>query len=143
MIGKPEWFKPRKLGWGLGLRSKEGIAYILVFVVLFALINNAPIPDDVKLLGILGLAGIFMLDTLHIMLKVYASLDEREQRHQMLAETNASYVAVAGLVIYMLYLTIVGGLAADSPQVFPLVVILISMALVKGTTLFLAERDAG
>ena len=143
MIGKPEWFKPRKFGWGLGLRSKEGIIYVLAFVVLFAIINNAPIGEELKLMGTLVLVGVFLIDTLHIMLKVYGSLDEREQNHHMLAETNASYVAVAGILVYALYLTLVLGLEPSSMMVLPLLAILISMSLAKGVTLFLAGRDAG
>ncbi|MBN1170043.1 hypothetical protein JXA56_03385 [Candidatus Micrarchaeota archaeon] len=143
MIGKPEWFRPRKFGWGLGIRTKEAIFYIAAIIAIVFLLVALPLPHEVKLIGIAVLILIILADTVHIMMKVYSRLDEREQKHQLLAETNASYIGVAVLVLNLAYFIITASFANQEPDpmiVFPILSTLVVMALVKGATLLYVER---
>ena len=37
MFGKPEWFRPKKLGWGLVPVRREGWVYAVVWALVIAL----------------------------------------------------------------------------------------------------------
>ncbi|MBS3069210.1 hypothetical protein J4441_02485 [Candidatus Micrarchaeota archaeon] len=143
MIGSAEWFSPRKFGWGLGIRTKEGIIYVGAALLLMAAIFALPLPLDTRMLLGGGLFALLLLDTLHIMLSVYSKLDEREQSHQAIAERNSSYVAVACIVAYMAYFLISTGTPAQqlpTELAFPLVLLML-MAIAKGATLLYLERE--
>ncbi|VVB65865.1 Uncharacterised protein [Candidatus Gugararchaeum adminiculabundum] len=151
MIGKSEWFTPRKFGWGLGVRTKEGIVYIMVVAALIAGAANLPIPLEQRLIATFAVLGILVIDILHIMTKVYAKLDEREQKHQAAAERNAAFVAIACLVAYVGYVALTSGTLGQNAQIVSLsaipeklmlpVGILLAMSLAKGATLIYQERE--
>ncbi|MFA5106620.1 MAG: hypothetical protein WC506_06705 [Candidatus Micrarchaeia archaeon] len=142
MFGNPKWFTPRKFGWGLGVNTWQGIAYILVFVAIVLVINALPMPLDIRL-GLSALAiGILLIDVLHIMTQVYSGLDEREQMHQALAERNSAFVAVVGLVVYGFYLSLAVKPEALEPLLLPLIVVGLGMAAAKGFTLIYLERQS-
>ncbi|HQT44687.1 MAG TPA: hypothetical protein PLO51_01810 [Candidatus Micrarchaeota archaeon] len=142
MFGNPKWFSPRKFGWGLGLKSWQGIAYILVFAALVLVINALPVPLDFRL-GLSALVlGILVIDVLHIMTQVYSHLDEREQMHQAIAERNSTFVAVVGLVVYGFYLSLTVKPDALEPLLLPLVAVGLAMAAAKGFTLIYLERKS-
>ncbi len=140
MIGKAEWFSPRKFGWGLGIKKVEGIVYTGVFILAVAAISMSGLDNATK--GILSavIIGLFTLDILDIMRQVYSKLDEREQKHQLVAERNAGNVAVAGLVAYGLYLGFTLPPSQIEAQLFPLMGIALAMAAAKGITLMYMER---
>ena len=141
MIGKAEWFSPRKFGWGLGIKKAEGIVYIGIFILAVVAIGMSGLDNSLK--GILSAAviGLLMLDVLDIMRKVYSKLDEREQRHQLVAERNAAFVAVAGLVAYGFYLGFTLPPAQLESHLLPLIGVGLAMAAVKGATLLYMERE--
>jgi hypothetical protein len=141
MIGKPEWFAPRKYGWGLGVRTKEGWLYILAFAVLAVIVSMLPLPVMQREVLVGVLAAVLVLDVLHIMLKVYSGLDERLQIHEAMAERNSSFVAVACLLGYAAFEAATAAPEAGmSWAIAPPLAILVLMALAKGSTLLYLER---
>ncbi len=150
MFGNPEWFCPRRFGWGLGVKKWQGIAYIAVVAFLISAIWASPIAKDVKMLASVIFLAVVVLDILDIMRTVYSKLDEREQKHQLIAERNASFVAVAALVAYVI-LSMLAEMPAPhtsfswnllwNPQWFVLMGLLVLMAAAKGITLLVLERE--
>lgn len=144
MIGKPEWFRPRKFGWGLGIRSWQGIAYIMVVAALYGALFAAPLDSGLRIILAIALSAVVIADIMHIMYKVYSNLDEREERHQLVAERNASFTAIAALMAYVLYVTFSASLSSSVPDFSAMALplgILVSMSLAKGATLMLLERE--
>lgn len=144
MIGKPEWFSPRKFGWGLGIRKWQGIIYIIVVGFVLGMLFASPLDSTLKIVAAVIITALVVADMLHIMYKVYSNLDEREERHQLVAERNASFTAIAVLLVYVLYLAIGAAVKETAPDLYSLIppmVILLAMALAKGGTLMLLERD--
>ena len=144
MLGKPEWFGPRRFGWGLGVKRWQGIAYIILIAFLYGIIFASPLGNDWKVGIAIVLSALVIIDLLHIMGKVYSGLDEREERHQLLAERNASFTAIAIVFLYMMYQSLSAGLESnimDFQSMALPAIILVSMALAKGGTLLLIERE--
>lgn len=149
MFGKPEWFTPRKFGWGLGVKSWQGGAYIMAVAFLISVIWASPIAKDAKMLASVVFLAVVALDILDIMRTVYSRLDEREEKHQLIAERNASFVAVAAMIVYVI-LTMLSSMPAPkspfswdllwNPQWFMLMGLLVLMAATKGVTLLVLER---
>ncbi len=145
MIGKPEWFRPRHFGWGLGIRKKEGLLYIAAFIVLALAFVFSPLPTEIRMWAIGLIILVILLDTIHIMTQVYSRLDEREQKHQLLAETNASYVAVVSLAVYLGYLIVTASIentAPDPSLIMPVIIILVLMSIAKGGTLLFVQSQS-
>lgn len=150
MFGKPEWFSPRKFGWGLGVKSWQGIAYVMAVAFLIAALWASPIAKDAKMLASVIFLSVVALDMLDIMRTVYSRLDEREQKHQLIAERNASFVAVAALIAYVI-LSMLSNMPSPAtpfswgimwnPQWFVLMGLLVLMAAAKGITLLVLERE--
>jgi Kef-type K+ transport system membrane component KefB len=144
MIGKPEWFKPRKLGWGLGVRKFEGILYIIVVAFIYGALFASPLGTNLKTAAAVVFTAVIIIDLLHIMYVVYSNLDEREERHQLVAERNASFTAVALITIYLLYVLINAALTETAPPFIEIIIpvgVLLAMSLAKGGTLLLLERE--
>jgi hypothetical protein len=141
MIGKPEWFSPRKFGWGLGIRTREGWMYIAAVVILMFAAMQLPIGAGLKAVAATAIAALLALDVLTIMPAVYAKLDEREQMHQLVAERNASFVAIAGIVAYALYTTMTLPIRQAEGQLLPLIGLAVVMAIAKGATLLYMEKE--
>jgi len=141
MIGKPEWFGPRKFGWGVGLRTKEGWAYFAVVIAAVLGISYLPVAPQLKGALSVALVALVAIDMLDVMRKVYSRLDEREQKHQLVAERNASFVAVAGFTAYVLYLAFSAQPQEITKELLPLVGLLVAMAFAKGITLIYLERE--
>lgn len=144
MIGKPEWFTPRKFGWGVGVRTKEGIIYIIAIAALFGFAANLPLPMEQRMFVFGGLLVLVIADIIQVMPAVYAKLDEREQKHQLIAERNASFAAIVLLLAWIAYE--IYAVAPANPQVLPSAMlppamVMVAMAVVKGTTLLHLERD--
>jgi len=141
MIGKAEWFTTRKFGWGLGVKTKEGVVYIAGIIAALALVSILPIDEDLKFISSAFVIGLVVLDTAHIMVQVHSNLDEREQKHQMLAETVASYIGIISLSIFLLYLILTSpSHRPDWNLVGPIIAILLAMSFAKGITLLWAQR---
>ncbi|VVB56516.1 Uncharacterised protein [uncultured archaeon] len=147
MLAKAEWFCPRKFGWGMGIKSWQGVAYILGVMALFLLPGILPMSGDMRLAFMVLVAMVFTIDMLMVMPKVYSKLDEREQKHQLIAERNASFVAVIFLVGYGAYaaaaLTAKGASQAEMMAgLGPLIVLALCMAAAKGGTLMWLEHKS-
>ncbi len=144
MIGKPEWFSTRKFGWGLGIKSWQGIAYIMVIAFLYSAVLASHLDNGMKTGALAVLSAIVIADMLHIMFTVYSHLDEREEKHELVAERNAAFTAIAVIVVYMIYQLFSVSLASGQPdfQVIALpAILLVAMSIVKGATLLLLERE--
>ena len=144
MIGKAEWFSPRKFGWGLGLRTKESVAYVAIAVALVIGASSLPLPVEQRFAIAIAIGALLLADFLHIMLQVYSKLDEREQKHQAAAERNAAFVAVACIAAYLAF---VAASSAEGPQalqekLLPPIAVLVAMSIAKGATLLYLERKA-
>ncbi|RLG19920.1 hypothetical protein DRN67_01350 [Candidatus Micrarchaeota archaeon] len=143
MIAKPEWFAPRKFGWGLGIRTKEGWLYILsAFALIFAA-AMLPYPEQYRPFAMGAVILFFLLDALSVMPKVYAKLDERERLHQLTAERNATFAAVVVLGGSILYYSTLPALGNETNKGVLVVcaLTLLSMALAKGLTLMRMEHE--
>jgi hypothetical protein len=103
MLGKPHWFQRRKYGgWGLYPKTWQGWAYIGAAIAIFALIQVIPLGDpqapgtsQIRIIATFILAGILVLDTIHIMAKL--PMDERDRIHEAIAERNALWAIIAVL----------------------------------------------
>jgi len=140
MIGKAEWFCPRRFGWGLGIRKVEGLAYIAVQATLVGAVWYSPLDTTLKAILSTVLIGLFAIDFLDIMNKVYSKLDERERKHQLVAERNSGFIAIAGITAYLLYISFTTPSSGLPSQLYPLVGIAVAMAIAKGATLLYLER---
>lgn len=102
MFGKPEWFTYRVFGWGLQVRTWQGLVYLAGWMAVFALTIFLPMPDRVRpwVLGSLG--GLFLVDILHILSRLKDHHDERERHHQLIIERNCSFAAVSALSAVLL-----------------------------------------
>jgi len=105
MIGKPQWFKYRMFGWGLGLRTWQGYVYVIIAAALLAgsltLATNKIIP--VWISGLIFV--IFSADVIHIMTQMPKVSDERENYHQLIIERNCSFAAIVALLAIAIYQT--------------------------------------
>ena len=105
MIGKPEWFTYRAMGWGMDVRTWQSWVYVAVWVALFAALGALPLPERLKIILMGTLVGVFTLDCLVIMTQLGKVHDERERLHQLIIERNCSFAAVIALVGVMGYQT--------------------------------------
>ena len=103
MIAKKEWFKPRVAGWGLRPTTWEGWLYVLIAILLFFGALNLPLPDLPRIIIAGAVMALFLVDSMIVMFEMYKKLDERERKHQQIIETAASYTAVVGLIVALLY----------------------------------------
>ena len=141
MIGKPEWFTYRVLGWGLRPKTWQGWAYVAVGVAIVMSTTLLPISDAARAWVSGILLTIFVADVLHMMMKLPKVHDERENYHQLLAERNVSFAAVGAIAVIVLFQTFMNRAAAlegKSPFDSSLIVVLCVMAAVKAlSTLYL------
>jgi len=103
MIGKPEWFRYRLFGWGLGLKTWQSYVYVIVAAALIA--GTVALATN-KLITIWVPAIIFVIvlaDILHIMIQMPKVSDERENYHQLIIERNCSFAAIAALIAMAFY----------------------------------------
>lgn len=103
MIGKPEWFTYRILGWGIRPKTKEGWIYIIVAVLIGVILSTLPFSEYTRNVLLVSFIGIILLDALHIMTQLGKHNDERENYHQLIIERNCSFAAVAALAIVAVY----------------------------------------
>ncbi|MFA5246888.1 MAG: hypothetical protein WC408_03290 [Candidatus Micrarchaeia archaeon] len=141
MIANPEWFSPRRFGWGLGIRKIEGAAYIAIVAGLAAGSYYLPVDLSIKAIISTAIIGIAAIDFLDTMAKVYSKIDERQQKHELVAERNASFVAIAAIIAYGAYLGYTLPEAEYSSRFLPLAGIMVAMALAKGATLLYMEKE--
>lgn len=143
MLGKADWFQRRKyLGWGIYPKKWQGWVYILIFILLVAVVQLLPIPDvNTKLIITTVLVAILLIDVVHIMLTM--KKDERETKHEAIADRNALWVMLGVLIVGILYQTISATLKGQVPTVdYFLIAALLASVLAKGlTNLYLDKKD--
>jgi hypothetical protein len=97
MIGKAKWFNIRKYtGWGLTPNCWQGWAYIIAFIIPVALINNFNLNENYKNIFSLIVVGVLVVDVLHMMSQIKS--DEREKLHEAIADRNALWFLLFGLI---------------------------------------------
>jgi hypothetical protein len=103
MLGKPEWFTYRSMGWGITPKSWQGWVYALVFISLVLFLISLPVPDNTKNVVIGIVVGLFALDAISIWARLGEHHDERQRLHQLIIERNCSVAAVLSIVAVILY----------------------------------------
>ena len=99
MIANPKWFNLRKYtGWGLTPNCSQGWAYIIAFIIPVVIISNLNINLHYKNILSLVIIGILLIDVLHIMTQI--PKDERERLHEAIADRNALWFLLFGLIAW-------------------------------------------
>ena len=97
MIGNPKWFNVRKYsGWGLTPNCCQGWAYIIAFIIPVAIISNLNIDLNYKNILNTIIVAVLLIDTLHMMSQI--KQDERERLHEAIADRNALWFLLFGLI---------------------------------------------
>ncbi len=142
MIGKAEWFQRRKyLGWGLYPKTWQGWVYIAVFILIAIIIQILPFTTNTKLISTIILIAILLIDVIHIMLTL--KKDEREIKHEAIADRNALWILLAVLIVGILYQSVTSSLKGVVPEVdYFLIAALIAAVIMKAfTNMYLDKRD--
>ncbi|MBU1031047.1 MAG: hypothetical protein ABIC91_08095 [Nanoarchaeota archaeon] len=142
MIGKPEWFTYRIFGWGLRPKTWQGWLYVVIIMALCGLISLLPAPDNIKSWLFGAVITIFIIDVLIIMTKLSKVHDERENKHQLIIERNASFTAVVAIVAIMLFQVYQNRfLDLEMPFDKSLLIVLIVMVVMKGiSTIYVNKK---
>lgn len=102
MIANPKWFNLRKYsGWGLTPNCWQGWAYIFAYIIPVVIINSLPITQDLKNIFSSVVMGVLVIDILHTMTKIHK--DERERLHEAIADRNALWFLLFGLIAWAFY----------------------------------------
>ena len=113
MLGNPRWFKRRKYtGWGLTPNCWQGWLYIACFLssilIVYCIGKWLGLSTKYQLI-IMGIFLIFLIvDSLDIALKI--DKDERETKHETIAERNVSWYMSFVLTLDILYQAITSAL---------------------------------
>lgn len=142
MIGKQEWFQRRKyLGWGIAPKTKEGWIYLFVFILLAIIIQFLPFGNIVKFVITSVLILVLLIDVIHIMLTM--KKDERETKHEAIADRNALWVILLVLVAGILYQTVnstLNGLTVEIDY-FLIAALLVGVVMKCVTNIYLDKKD--
>lgn len=99
MIGKSKWFNLRKYsGWGLTPNCWQGWAYIFAFIIPIAIVSNLNIDPNYKNIFSIVIVAVLIIDTLHMMSQIKS--DEREKLHEAIADRNALWFLLFGLIVW-------------------------------------------
>jgi len=142
MIGKANWFTRRKyMGWGIYPKTWQGLVYVFIFILLVVLVQLLPISVNAKLITTIVLVALLLVDVVHIMLTM--KKDERETKHEAIADRNALWVLLLVLIVGILYQTITTSLKGLTPEVdYFLIAAILGAVIAKGlTNYYLDNRD--
>ncbi len=142
MIGNPRWFKRRKYGgWGFMPCCWQGWLYVALMVGLFMLVSFLPFGEGWVRTGVMfAWAVVFAADAIHIMVSL--PRDERERKHEAVAERNAMWVMVVVLaagVAYQAAASRVEGIGAIDPLI--LLALFAGLAAKAATNVYLDLKD--
>lgn len=142
MIGKPEWFKRRKYGgWGICPCSWQGIVYIILLLVPFAVFQALPFWDiKTRIYVTIGWLVFLFFDVSHIMVSLRR--DERESKIEALSERNAAWIMVFVLIVGILYQVITSALQQTLKVDLFLVAALFLGMIIKTLSNIIYERRA-
>jgi hypothetical protein len=102
MIANPKWFNLRKYsGWGLTPNCWQGWAYVFAYTIPVIIINWLPLNQDLKNILSSVVMGVLVIDVLHTMTKIQK--DEREKLHEAIADRNALWFLLFGLIAWVFY----------------------------------------
>lgn len=141
MIAKPQWFKRRKyFGWGACPATWQGWLYLAVAIAIIAIIQVLPLNTELKLGLTVLLAIILLIDIATIMPKL--SKDERDKKHEAIAERNALWAMLLVLVIGVGY-EISSNLVQNKVYVDPFVIaaIIIGLLVKAISNIYLDRKD--
>jgi hypothetical protein len=105
MLGRPEWFTYRLMGWGLAPRTWQGWVYIAAFMGVWGLIRLLPLAHGVRDALSFTVLGLLVIDVISIWAQMGKHHDEREKLHQLIIERNCSVAAVFAVLAAMVYET--------------------------------------
>ena len=101
MIANPKWFNLRKYsGWGLTPNCWQGWVYIIAFIIPVAVVSNLNLDPNFKNTIIFSVIGLLLVDVLHTMTQI--PRDERERLHEAIADRNALWFLLFGLIAWAL-----------------------------------------
>jgi hypothetical protein len=140
MIGKPEWFTYRILGWGVRPKTKEGWIYVLIMILIVAGISFLPIPSNYKMIAIFAFIGLVLIDVLHIMTQMTKHHDERENMHQLIIERNCSFAAIVALASIAVYQSIKNAGQTMPFDVSIAIVLGVMLAVKIGSTIYVKVK---
>ena len=128
LIANPKWFTRRKyLGWGVGIKTWQGWAYIGIFITLLLSLNyiSKEIGSQIPIYVTWALVGILIIDMINVMLNF--NLDERDKVHEAIAERNSLWailtVLLIGAIIESAYYNITTGTFYINPIIVSAIVI--------------------
>jgi len=142
MIAQPQWFQRRKyLGWGACPKTWQGWLYLVIAVAIIAIIQLIPFLNTETKIGLTILIAVIMvIDIASIMPKL--SKDERDKKHEAIAERNALWAILLVLVIGVSYQvasnSVNGRIYADP---FVIAAIIIGLLVKSISNLYLDKKD--
>jgi len=99
MIGNSKWFNVRKYtGWGLTPNCWQGWVYLIAFILPVVILSSLNLDQNIKNVCIVVIIGILLIDILHMMTQI--KKDERERLHEAIADRNALWVLLFGLIAW-------------------------------------------
>lgn len=142
MIGKQEWFRKRKFfGFGLYPKTKEGWIYTFSFIFLAIIIQFLPFSNIVKFILTSTLILIVLIDVIHIMSTM--KKDEREMKHEAIANRNALLVILLVLIVGLIYQTANSALKGFTTEIdyFLIAALLAGVVINSFTNIYLNKKD--
>lgn len=134
MWGDPKWFKRRKYtGWGVTPNTWQGWVYSFLLVGILMLLIFITDNMDLSSWQRLSIVSIPMVIILaeFIRIAIYLDKDEREVKHEALAERNVAWFMVTVISIGLMYqvtLSVIGNVYRVDPV---LIVALVGGVIVK------------
>ena len=110
IIAKPEWFKRRKYtGWGATPKDWRGYLYVAIVIGIFVAFQALPFwSTTLRIIGTIAWILFLFIDHLDIIFNI--GKDERERKHEAIAERNALWAIVIVLSLGLVYQIILSGL---------------------------------
>ena len=140
MIGKPEWFTYRIMGWGIRPKTKEAWIYTGIVIGLISMMSILPLPVNVKLWTIGSIIVLTSLDAIHIMMQLPKVHDERHNYHQLIIERNVSFASIISLVTIILVQAYKNGFNNEILIDYWVIVVLGVMVLTKMVSTFYVTK---
>ena len=142
MIGKPEWFTRRKYGgWGIMPKTWQGWVYVAVIIIPFSVFNVLPFWSvKVRMIVTLAWALFLLIDVTHIMINM--PKDEREKKHEAIAERNALWIVLLVLIVGIGYQIARTAITRTMQVDYFIIAAVFAGLITKGiTNIYLDKRD--
>lgn len=142
MLGKPEWFQPRKyLGWGVYPKTWQGWVYLLIALAILAIFQVMPFwSNTTRAYFTIVWAVVLIIDIADIMIRM--KRDEREKIHEALSDRNALWIIIIALIAGVIYQMISSGLTQNVQIDWTIIIALILGLATKAiTNIYLDRKD--